>query len=402
MNSYFQHTKVKRALSINKKSIIILFIVLAVLLVSSAIIEYKSSKNELIEVLQEQSLALVASLEQGSVNAIQSFQVAEEILAERLLGLARLIEEIDYNDKLSLQLITKIAAENHIFRINVFDKNGNKLISNAGGMGTGRNSRQNASEYLLEKIKNNDELLIGFGQRRFGTAQRFAVAKKRRNGGVLVLNIDATEILDYRKTIGAGKLYKDIGESNGIEYTVLQDSTGILLASQNVDSLSSIYSDEFLQKSLISGEALTRILLFKGVYVFEIVKPLYVNDNFQGLMRIGLSAQHLKDVEAGAKARIILASIILLIIGSVVIGFVISNQNYHELQKAYSRIETYTGSILTNMNDAVIAVDHNENISIFNKAAEKLFQVNAKDILYKKCDHSFKNILPFITHRVKK
>ena len=53
------------------------------------------------------------------------------------------------------------------------------------------------------------------------------------------------------------------------------------------------------------------------------------------------------------------------------------------------------------MNDAVIAVDHNENISIFNKAAEKLFQVNAKDILNKKCDHIFKTFCPLLLTALK-
>ena len=360
-------------------------VILGFLLLIFSILEIQSTRKELMHTLGEQGHAIMASVQKGVKNADESFSLVENSLAEKLLSSARLIERLDYANMLSDSSLVHIARENSIFRINIYDKDGKRVLTNQLSAARGN---VNAPHQLLKSIlkKGNEELVLGFRQGRFGSGQRFAVAKRRRKGGVIVLNINATDMLEFRRTIGAGKLLQDIGDTDGVDYVVFQDSTGILLASAGVDSMTAITTDEFLQYAIQSKNAMTRLTPFTDKDVFEIVQSVYTEDQFDGLLRIGLPIQHLREAEKNSRDRVLVVSLLLLVVGVVVANGVIGRQNYHNLQNAYNRIETYTGDILANMTDAVVAVNRDGKITVFNRVAEELFRVNTGDAVMQACE----------------
>jgi len=274
-------------------------------------------------------------------------------------------------------------------------------MSNAAGIRARQQGMANPQLLARLQEQGNEELVMGFGQRRYGTGQRFSVAKRRRKGGAVVLNIDAQKMLEFRKTIGAGKLIQDIGDSEGVLYVILQDTLGILLASQGVDSINSISSDTFLQSAMQSLTPRTRFMSYKDKEIFEVVQALVMDEQDNGLLRIGLSTQHLREAESSARTRVILVSAVLMIVGILMANWIIGGQNYRALQRAYERIETYTGSILTNMTDAVVAVDDSGKIVVFNKAAERLIDINRSDVLGKECSGVFPPVCSLLQQAIK-
>ncbi len=99
-----------------------------------------------------------------------------------------------------------------------------------------------------------DRLIIGLKQARFEEGQRFAVAIKRTNpaGGAIVLNVDAQELVEFRKRIGIGKFINDLSDNTGIDYVVIQDSEGILAATKQVKEMSSFEEDTLLNTATSS------------------------------------------------------------------------------------------------------------------------------------------------------
>lgn len=87
-------------------------------------------------------------------------------------------------------------------------------------------------------------------------------------------------------------------------------------------------------------------------------------------VRVGISAQPLRHLQASLVQRLILNSLLLLIIGFIVLRFFISRQNLFFLQEKLNQIETYTGSILANMSEGIIAVNEQGQIDLLNKWAE--------------------------------
>jgi len=382
---YYPKQPLQRRSYLDHKIIITLFVTLGLLLILFAVLEIQGSKDELLHVMHEQSMAIMTALQKGSENAITSFSLVEDLMAEKLLCNARLLEILDFKQSLTEKDIKEIAEQNNIFRINVFDAAGTRILTNAPGRGGKIRAEQPGRVHEILKDEIIDELVIGFRQSRFGTGDRFAVAKRRRKGGVIILNINAAEMLAFRKTIGAGKLVTDIGQSEGIEYVVLQDSAGILLASQGVDSIRAILDDDFISRALRTNNSQTRFTTFKNHQVYEVVQTVALNTSGNEVLRIGLSTQHLQESESRARTRTILASFAFLFIGVFVTNWFIGNHNYKTLQDTFNRMETYTGSILANMTEAVIAMDQSEKITLFNNAAETLFQLKTESVLGKNC-----------------
>ncbi len=70
-----------------------------------------------------------------------------------------------------------------------------------------------------------------------------------------------------------------------------------------------------------------------------------------------------------------LQNIFLMVVG-LIIGIVIVNQNYFVLQRSYRDIKTLTGNVLESMHNAVVAVDEEGRMVVFNRVAEELFGVS--------------------------
>jgi len=349
---------------------------IGVLLFISTLVELRSVRRELLNTLDQQGKAMMASMQKALINATQGFSLLEETVADKLLSNARLLEELDANRALTQERLQRLATENGISCVSLFDEKGKRIMQSAPA----ETSRSQLSEDLLDGLlpplsrKDTDELLLGFRQGRFGSGQRYAVAKKRRRGGFLVLNIDAQEMLEFRRQSGAGRLMRDIGRSRGMVYAMVQDSNQVVLASEGVEAVLPLKEDSFLLAALAAPDSiLSRQVRFAERQVYEVAQALIVDNRQEGVLRIGLSSEHVSRALASSQQRAILSSILLLIVGVAAGNSLIRRQNYATLQQAYRRIETYTGGILQNMAEAVIAVDRENRVTLVNAAAEKFY-----------------------------
>ncbi len=381
----------KQRIPEKSRALIPITIVIAIILMVSALLDYWGSRRELSHVLRDQSQALITALEKGSQNAIASYDLVQELVAQRLLNNARLLEEMDFAGTLDEAFLRKLAERNDIFRINVFDDQGRKIMASfhGYGWGAGRDAPDDLMQFL--ENKDRDEWVIGFKSSRFGDNQRFAVAKKRRKGGLILLNVDSQDMLNFRKSIGLGKLVRDIAETKGVAYIALSDSSRIIVASAGVDSLSFLDDDKYI---LQKDKPYSHFIEYRGEKIFEIVHLF--NPENREVLRIGLHISHLQDAQNTALTRVILSSILLFIFGAIGASLVVSSQNVRILKDAYFRIESYTGSMLENMTDAIVAVNSKGDITLVNNAAENLFNISGKNVLGKACALEIVTICPYL------
>ncbi len=121
-------------------------------------------------------------------------------------------------------------------------------------------------------------MVIGLKENRHGIGERFAVAVSRDKGGAIVLNIDAAEMLDFRRRIGLGRLIQDIGETGEIRYIALQDADGMVVASKNLIKLEIIEGDKFLSDALAENRTDWRYYTFGRNEILEVIKPFIVDE----------------------------------------------------------------------------------------------------------------------------
>ncbi|MFA6469704.1 MAG: ATP-binding protein [Bacteroidota bacterium] len=367
---------------IKPRYIIAIALGVAVLMFTSAYIELRQSREELYHVLQEHSLSLAESITNSSANIVLSTDRIEEQLSERLLNNAHLIAALDSLSVMNGAALKSIASRNGIFRINIFNRWGKRIMSShTPELHSSVMKEKNSPGTILRPILQGtaEELVIGLKEARFEEGQRYAVAVRRTNkaGGAIVLNLDAAQFIEFRKEIGIGKLVTDLGNNTGIEYVVIQDEEGILAATKDVQEMSTVDNDPLLSAVLVNDTTVSREVSFHHRNTYEIVKRLSIDGAAVGVLRIGLSLDELRAIDSRMQRRMIIMSIVFVLLGVILFSFIIALQNVKLISGKYSSIRSLTGNILEHMNDAVVTIDRDRKVTIFNRQAETLFGIES-------------------------
>lgn len=377
--------------NIQPRYIIASTLAVALLMFGSAFIELRQSRSELLHVLQEHSLSLAETIERGSANVVLSTDQIEHQLSARLLNNAYYIARLDSLNLLTRQDLRTFAAANDIYRINLFNRLGEKILGSHDPLPhvTTLGDKFSPREMLKPILQGTQTtLIIGLKQARFEEGQRYAVAirRTRPGGGAVVLNLDAAELVEFRKRIGIGKLVKDFGDNTGIDYVVLQDRDGIVAATNTVKEMSSVDRDSVLSLVLDLDTVVTRQIEFDGHQTYEVAKRLSIEGSTVGVLRIGLSMDELRSAEGRMNRRMLIMSIVLVTLGALVFTAIVVSQNYRLVSQKYAVIQSFTGNILENMQDAVVTIDSENRITIFNRQAERLFATKSTNIIGKRMD----------------
>ena len=350
-----------------------------------ALHEVRQARREVLSVLEQEASSLIESIAIAGEGAIRSYSEIEDLVADRLLDSGRLLRRLEDRGPLSDDLLTRVAQENSIYRIAVFDREGRRVFQSHGDEGDGLVLRR-VPEEVVTHLRDQDEAVIGFLGEGHEPGRRFAVAVRSARGGAIVLSVDAAHMLDFRRSIGVGRLVQDVGENAWIDYVVLQDEEGILSASKGIATMHSIAGDPFLEAALRgSATPPSRVTAFGGRETFEVVQPFLVSEGRMGLLRVGLSMDAVRKAEWRVARGV--GAVIGLLTGIVAafIGLIAVRQSHALLRRAHVRLESTTGNILSGMADAVVAVDREGRITVFNRAAEQIFGYAALEAVGRRC-----------------
>ena len=383
----------KNRFKLQPKIVIVISVIIGIVMITSTYFELNESKKEIFRVLSEQSSSLIETISLSSLNTLNSSDEIENLIAERLLDNARLIKNLDSLNLLTERDLIQIGKTNNLYRINIFDRKGNRILSNHIPLPGHNHPEGNVNRY--EELKplltgETQQMVLGLRNAHYAAGERFAVAVVRAfNKGAIVINLDAKDFLEFRKKIGIGKIIRDIADNAGIEYITLQDSVGILAASSTVKSMDPIEGDKFLERAMNVDSIFIRVAEFNAHEVYEVVKRLEINGVVIGLYRIGISLDEIKNIESKMYLRMIVISLLLAAISIIVLSIIFTTQNLKAVSREFSKFKTFTGSVLQNMGEAVIVVNMDGTITLFNKSAEELFKARSDDVI----NHQLKTIL---------
>lgn len=376
-----------RGIHFKPKYVVLIALAMAAIMFATAYVEIRQSQKETLEALSEEALSLIETIDHSAETTVLSNIEMENLIATNLLNSGTTIAERESERGLTNDWLARFAARNDIFHIDVYDGEG-RLGKSSHEQTTPAHTLDPSLRRELRPLLegNADRKVLGLLENPFGEGAQYLVAVARRHTlGFILLELDSRYLLDFRKRIGIGKLIQQIADNRGIVYIVLQDEQGILAASRNISTMNPIRDDAFLQEAIAVDSVITRMNAFEGTEVFEVVKPFHVESGFYGIFRVGLSLDHVRAMNERMVQRFLILSLVVFVLGVIVFGFISATQSYSVLSDEYRRIQTYTGTILDNMADAVVASDRNRDITVFNKAAEKLFHINADAVLGKKC-----------------
>lgn len=367
---------------IQPKSLLFIFITVLILVSITVFNEHSQSRKEVLEILQSQSKSLLEAMIVSSQEVLYASNEIEEEIRNRLLNNATLINILLNEKKLDNKILTTIAEKNNINRIIVFDNNSNLLYTNeeSSELQEIRDIADKMLKPIFEGVE--DTLIIGLRQDRIKNEYRYVVALATQNFGAIVLNLDADELLEFRRRIGFGILLNKLTENNQVIYAALQDTFGIMAASGNISELDPVQNSEFLEMIYENKLFDWRFYNFGEDEVYEAVHRFELEGETVGLFRIGLSLEPLNQVYSRITNRVIIFGILILVLGTFLLTLVFTSQNFNLLKKQYSYIEDFASKLINNANDIIIVLNSNKLIVEINPAATTYFSVNRENFRF--------------------
>ena len=377
-----EKVKLFKNILVHPKSLLLILLVTAIIVATSVIIELNQSKSEMLELMEKQGHSLLETLLTSSQHALLSYNKIEAEVKQRLLGNAVMIKLLYEKGLVNDDLLSKIAMSNKIYRINIFDSSGKKRFGSNKEVHIGLEPKNSPKDYLAPIFDGEaDTIIIGIKPARFLDEQRYALAVAAKDRNAIVLNIDAKELLSFRQQVGFGVLLKNVTENKQIIYAALQDEKGIIAGSGKISNLESIDSSELLKETIAKKNYKWQIAEHSGVKVFELLHPFIFEGKVIGVFRLGLSLEPLDKINDRLTRRLIFLGIIFLVFGFITLSMIFIRQNFDLLSKKFKVIESYSTQIIENVSDGIIVLDKHKNAKSINSSAEKLLNVNERDII---------------------
>lgn len=185
----------------------------------------------------------------------------------------------------------------------------------------------------------------------------------KRNGRILTVFADTRNIAQIQT--GLGHLIRNIASESGINYVVLQNEYGIVMASRGVSRVSRYSTDRFIQNVVERDETRGRFTKYNGQRIYEVVSVFPEMGHFYGVLRVGLS---LREYEAVLLAISVPLGIIFFLL-LVSIAFILYNV---VITRKLKKAEILTSGIKHKFGALYIEAEPNGKLSILNDTAKSV------------------------------
>lgn len=354
-------------------------IIFSVLIFLSSYWEYRQIQKEQYDLIKNQVHTILETTSIASENTILGNWLLEEEIEKRLLAACLTAKEYFEANQLDEDKLKLIASHHGLFRILIADDSGNIIQSNQWSR-VNQKLPDRVTRQLQRFLSSGMEAGSGdYFESNIPGEFRYAFFYRLTPKKVIIVNVDAKTLLNFRKQTGFGSLIEKITANKNIVYAALQDTSGIIAASKNIRNLDKIETKEHLMKSFINKSFEMVETEFEGQPILEAVHPLLVEGELIGLFRIGISYKPLWLVQKQSLNRVLISSIMVLVLGGFLVIILLAQQHVALMKRQYQEVETFSQNILTQISDGVLILNEKNQIVLLNQFFSQL-AVSAEEL----------------------
>ena len=331
-------------------------VLLLLLLVSLYIFsESRRFERELMAQTESKGIALAEAMETTAKHAIAGNSLLEDLIGQRLLDNARLIDQLLLLPIAAPDLLKEISAMNRLQKVELLDLEGRpwqpparpgpperarEMWARRGGPSEeARQQHQAMMTYMWGRswsYRGGKETPPQpppwtIKEKKFWEGSAFGVALGARSfPGIIAVHANADYILNFKKEIGVQSQIEELGRQPGIDHVALLDESFKIIAHTDAVRISQRDQDPFLEKVKTSSGALSRTFTRPdGKEIFEILKPIRLNGSTLGFLDIGLSLAPARDASRKSLNAILVLGATILVVGVLGMGAIFYNQHLH-------------------------------------------------------------------------
>ena len=290
--------------------------------------QMERGKATLYNDLYDQGEALIESLRSSAKNTIISNKLVQEILINRLIDNARLIDMLIEKNHYNSSLLNEIATKNNLFRVQITDRWGKIILDTIEPpfpdiLNTAPMIQEPFGIWINPILKGEKHIIIeGMHKDQAVLGNLFWVAMARSNlQGAIIIHVDAYYMDQFRQEIGISKLINDISDQKGIRYIAFQDKDNLYTAPQNI-SLPKLNNIQYVP----NFKNAQFNYLSSGEEVYEIIKPFIFQGRVLGIFRVGLSLDKFLLNIRNSQKRTIWSSLSIILLGTIGFIFIFYHQ----------------------------------------------------------------------------
>ena len=354
-------------------------LLLAALTALSAVFVARRTQQELSRQLAGKGLALADAIETSSRNAILGNRLMEEMIAQRLFDNARLIDQLLLSRPFDAAWLDQIRATNGLARIELLDRDGRPYTppppppGPPGMMGMmmrrppldiGPDQRRGMMMYMWGRHWSppspGEEAPPVIRDRKFWQGTVFGVAIGARSfPGIIAVHADAAYALHVSREIGVQQQVEEMGRQPGIDAIALLDGELHVVAHSRPDRVGQREGGDDLREAMSSGRTIARLVSRDGLDpVYEIVKPLRLDKDRPGILRIDLSTASMERVWRRDRLAAVGLGILVLALGSLGMAAIFYTQHRHLAEMKSLEAEMERRERLSSLGNMAAAVAH--------------------------------------------
>ena len=319
---------------ITTKTLVSVFILLFLILSFSAVIDYLSRRQAVIDNMTHFTHLVANTIQKSAANSIISYNLLEHYIEYWFFSNLNLLDKLEKFSNIDNNYLANYAAETKIYNINFYDHAGKREFYSHKDRYC-CNSRQ-----LIEPILNGSEtkLVLGLQPLANESEEVYVIAIARTNGGAIVGTKKGKLFTAIQKTIGIERYLNTMISDSSLIYIAIQDSAGTQAKTRNLDTLSNFDTDELLSVVQKTNQFRWRTVYYNNARIFEAILPLTVMHKPYGIIRIGLDYSPVLKMQKVVLRQVLIRLMILLIISFILISYSISIQNIALLEKEKEKI----------------------------------------------------------------
>lgn len=364
---------------IQRRLVLALTAIVGVIILVLAYSGIESSRENMLKLIAQEGESMMQALVTSAGNNLSASTIVEEISSSRLAEIAELMGQIlDGNPRPADSL--GVWERRYQCRQIIVVNNEREIVASSWPEAAGTAIADSSVQAVVV-----DSVLSG--DRYFAIAAPLPSALPRDDeiyvavrvkAGALLITAPARKLYDYQESLGIGFVVRKMGGQKAIDYVVLQNDSGIVLASRDIGRMMAIQADPFLAGAMEHEEIVHRLYEFEDREVLEVVRSFKSDVMPSGLLRIGMALDAYHELYADSLKQLAILSAVLFALGVVGAYAATSLKRLQVTTGSLEQLRSLTDEIVQSLEAAVVAVNEQGRITVFNPQAEKLFGKTAK------------------------
>jgi signal transduction histidine kinase len=339
--------------------------------------EAQRLQQELLRQTEDKGAALAKAMEASVRNAIVGNAFLEDLIEQRLLDNARLIDQLLLSRRVDQALLKEVSAMNRLQKIDLLDPEGqpwelSALPAMIARKETGDELLQRRQEMIsymwgkrwqLPREKTGSPaaaLPSRITSSEFWKGSAIGVAVGARSfPGIIAIHANADYILNFEKEIGVQRQIQELGRESETEFVALLDSNLNVVAHTDPSRVGQREVEPLVLKAKGNRQLLSQIVESGGGKRYlEVVKPVALDESNWGFLKIGLSVGSMEVAWRNSLRAITILGLAILAAGIFGMAAIFHNQHTHLLEVKALEAEVLHRERLSALGNLAATVAH--------------------------------------------